>query len=188
MSRKVEPLTSDQIKDVADRAEGLKPPHSGGRPTSYQPSFAEQAVKLCKLGATDAEMADFFEVVQSTFYRWKNEYPAFSEALKAAKAEADDRVERSLYNRAVGYTFDSEKVFQFQGEIVRAKTKEHVPPDVTAQIFWLKNRRSQEWRDVRQHEVGGPGDFAGMPDDELLREIKARAKTLGVAVPKHLDS
>lgn len=189
MSRKAPLPSQDEIKDIADRAEGLKPErHAGGRPTSYQPTFVEQAVKLCKLGATDAEMADFFEVAQSTFYKWKNDYPEFSEALKAGKAEADNRVERSLYNRAVGYTFDSEKVFQFQGQIVRTNTKEHVPPDTTAQIFWLKNRKSQEWRDVRQHEVGGPGDFASLGDDELMREIKAKAKTLGVTVPKQLHS
>ena len=75
--------------------------------------------------------------------------------LKSGKEVADNRVERSLYNRAVGYTFDSEKVFQHQGEIVRAKTVEHVPPDTTAGIFWLKNRKPAEWRDKIEHQVGG---------------------------------
>ena len=140
------------------------------------------------LGATDAEMADFFDVAISTFYRWKNEFPEFSEALKTAKASADERVERSLYHRAVGYTFDSEKVFQFQGEVVRAKTKEHVPPDTTAAIFWLKNRRSKEWRDVRQHEVGRPGDFSELDDDALLKAVREKAKELGVPIPKTLHS
>lgn len=171
------------------KPQGAEQPKQGkGRPSSYDPGYAEQAVKLCKLGATDMEIADFFEVDVRTIYRWKNDFPDFCQALKTGKQELDERVERSLYNRAVGYTFDSEKVFQFQGQIVRASTKEHVPPDATAMIFWLKNRRSKDWRDVRQHEVGGPGDFTGMADDELMRAIKERAKALGVVVPKHLDS
>jgi hypothetical protein len=49
----------------------------------------------------------------------------------------------------------SEKVFQFQGQIIRAETKEHVPPDTTAGIFWLKNRRPEAWRERQQHEHTG---------------------------------
>jgi hypothetical protein len=123
-------------------------------------------------------MAAFFEVAVSTFYKWKNEHPEFSEAIKLAKVVADERVERSLYHRAVGYTFDGEKVFQFQGQVVRAQTKEHVPPDTTAMIFWLKNRRPKEWRDIRQHEVGGVGDFDQLSDAELLEAIEREADDL----------
>jgi hypothetical protein len=64
-------------------------------------------------------------------------------------ADADDRVERSLYNRAIGYSYDAVKIFcSRDGEIIEAPYVEHVPPDVTACIFWLKNRRPQDWRDV----------------------------------------
>lgn len=121
--------------------------HPGGRPTDYKPEFAEQAKKLCELGATDADLADFFSVTDRTIYRWSAKHPEFCHALKAGKETADDRVERSLFHRAVGYSYDSEKVFQFQGAVVRADTKEHVPPDTTAAIFWLKNRRRDQWRD-----------------------------------------
>lgn len=155
-----------------------------GRPTSYRPEYVEQAKKLCQLGATDAEMAAFFEVAVSTFYKWKAEISEFSEAIKSAKEIADERVERSLYHRAVGYTFDSEKVFQFQGQIVRTPVKEHVPPDTTAAIFWLKNRRSKDWRDIRQYEVGQPGDFAQLSDEELLAALSDEASQIGVTKPK----
>ena len=66
--------------------------------------------------------------------------------------EADTRVEQSLYQRAVGYSFKSEKIFYKDGEVTRVPIVEHVPPDVTAQIFWLKNRDPARWRDAWQVE------------------------------------
>lgn len=128
---------------------------SGGRPTSYKPEFAEQAEKLCLLGATDEDLADFFGVAIRTIANWKAQNDEFLQALKAGKEAADERVSRSLYHRAVGYTFDSEKIFHFQGQITRAETREHVPPDTTACIFWLKNRRPDLWRDKTEHEHAG---------------------------------
>lgn len=129
---------------------------AGGRPSSYKPEYAEQAAKLCALGATDMELANFFDVDTATIYRWRNLHEEFCEAVTCGKEKADERVARSLFNRAVGYTFESEKVFQYQGEIVRAKTLEHVPPDVGAAFNWLKNRRPDEWRDKQTQEHTGP--------------------------------
>lgn len=141
---------------------------AGGRPTAFKPEYVEQAKKLCELGATDVEIADFFKVAVSTFYLWKNKQQEFSEALKAGKSAADERVERSLYHKAVGYTFESEKVFQFQGQIIRAPTREHVPPDTTAMIFWLKNRRADDWRE-KTEQVIRHEHVNQMSDDELSR-------------------
>lgn len=127
-----------------------------GRPTSFKTEFVEQARKLCELGATDLELADFFEVDVSTVYRWKHTHPDFCEALLVGKDALDDRVERSLYQRAVGYSFNSEKVWQYQGAVVRTDTVEHVPPDPGAAMSWLKNRRSDKWRDKQEveHNIG----------------------------------
>lgn len=127
-----------------------------GRPTEYQAEFAEQAAKLCALGATDFELADFFGVDTRTIYRWKNTRADFCQSVKVGKEKADERVERALFNRAVGYSFESEKVFQFQGEVVRAPTVEHVPPDPGAAFNWLKNRKPEEWRDKVTQEHQGP--------------------------------
>lgn len=158
-----------------------KPKSKGGRPSAYQADFAVQAEKLCKLGATDAELADFFGVSTVTIWRWQSAHEQFCNALKRGKESADERVERSLYNRAVGYTFDSEKVFQHQGSIVRAKTIEHVPPDTTSMIFWLKNRRPEQWRDkteqVVRHEHANE-----LSDDELARIATGGGE--GNATPK----
>ena len=126
-----------------------------GRPSSYRKEFAKQAEKLCELGATDMELADFFEVNVSTIYRWKHTQPKFCEALKVGKDFLDDRVERSLYQRAVGYSFNSEKVFHHQGTITRADTVEHIAPDAGAAMSWLKNRRGEKWRDKQDVEHSG---------------------------------
>lgn len=123
------------------------------RPTSYKPEFVETARELCAQGATDREVAHALDIAESTLYVWQNKYPEFAEALKVSKAIADDRVERSLYRRAVGYSFDAVKIFQNGTQIPYV---EHVPPDTTAMIFWLKNRRKAQWRD-RTELTGADG-------------------------------
>ncbi len=126
-----------------------------GRPPKYQPDFARQAAKLCALGATDEDLAEFFAVNVRTIGRWKVEHEAFCGALKLGKGAVDDKVERSLYQRAVGYSYDTVKVFTHQGQVIRAEHREHYPPDTTAAIFWLKNRRPEEWRDKQDVNHGG---------------------------------
>ncbi len=129
-----------------------------GRPSDYEPEFADQARKLCKLGATDVDLADFFQVSSRTIPRWAAAHDEFCQALKAGKESADDRVERSLYHKAVGYSFDALHFSSFQGAVTETPYREHVPPDTTAGIFWLKNRRQKEWRDRIEHTGadGGP--------------------------------
>lgn len=128
---------------------------AGGRPTAFKKEFIEQARKLCRLGSTDEDLADFFKVSIRTISNWKSEHAEFLQALKGGKEEADDRVERSLYQRAIGYTSDAVKIFMPAGAKapVYAKYREHVAPDTTAAIFWLKNRRKEDWRD--RHELTG---------------------------------
>ncbi len=126
-----------------------------GRHSSFKEEYIGQAEKLCALGATDVELADFFGIDISTLYRWKNEFEGFCEAIKTAKEAADNRVERSLYARATGYTFDTEKVVGGKDGAEVVPYREHVPPDTTAMIFWLKNRMPKQWRDRRIEEISG---------------------------------
>jgi hypothetical protein len=123
-----------------------------GRPSDYCPEFAGQAAKLCELGATEFDLSEFFKVSLPTIWRWRTSIPEFCSAVAVGKNTADDRAEMSLYHRAIGYSYNSEKVFQFQGEIIRAPIVEHVPPDVGALSLWLKNRRPKEWRDRSEVE------------------------------------
>jgi hypothetical protein len=101
---------------------------------------------------------------------------------RAGKQVADSRVERSLYQRAVGYNYESVKIFMpaNRSKPVYAKYTEHVPPDVTAGIFWLKNRDPQHWRDSQQMEhVLGKYIISDRPmsEEEWARE---RADVLDV--------
>ena len=140
-------------KPKAKQPTAAEPKRGRGRPSGYRPEFAEQARKLCELGATDFEVAKFLNIDSATFYRWRHSFPEFCESLKAGKDVLDERVVRSLAHKALGYTFESEKIFANQGKILRAKTIEHVPPDTTAMIFWLKNRRPAEFRDRQEMKV-----------------------------------
>jgi hypothetical protein len=151
-----------------------------GRPSSYKPEFVHQAEALCKLGATDVELSDFFDVSINTIGNWKTQHADFLGALKAGKDIADDRVERSLYQRAIGYTYDAVKIFMpaSHNEPVYAPYREHAAPDTTACIFWLKNRRKVDWRD-RQELTGADGkDLIPQATDE------DRVKALAVLLAK----
>lgn len=129
----------------------------GGRPTKYKPEYNAQAAKLCALGATDTDLADFFNVSVRTIDNWKVRHEGFLQSLKAAKDIADEKVERSLFQRAVGYQTDSVKIFMPAGaeKPVYAEYRENVQPDVTAAIFWLKNRKKDEWQEKSTQEQTG---------------------------------
>lgn len=128
-----------------------------GRESKFKPEFVDQVQKLCRLGATDAEVADFFAVDRTTVWRWGHAHPEFAEAMTLGKGPADDRVERSLYHRAIGYEHPEDKIFIRDGEPVVVPTVKHYPPDTTAAIFWLKNRRPDLWRDRHEH-TGADGE------------------------------
>lgn len=119
---------------------------AGGRPSKYKKEYANIAKKMCELGATDFDIIQALQIATSTFYLWKHEHPEFSESLKVGKKSTDDRVEMSLYRKAVGYEYEAVKIFQFQGEEVVVPYTEIQHPDTTAAIFWLKNRRPEKWR------------------------------------------
>jgi len=127
------------------------------RPTKYRAEFAEQARKLCRLGATDRELADFFGVQESTINKWKLAHPAFSESLKTGKGMADAEVAEKLFKRATGYSHEAVKIFNDQGSPLQVPYTEHYPPDTTACIFWLKNRRPDLWRDKVEQQLEHSG-------------------------------
>ena len=123
------------------------------RPTKFKTTFSRQAKALAVLGATDKQMAGFCGVSESTINLWKQKHPKFSESLKEGKREADNRVVQALFQRAIGYSHPEDDIRVCDNHIVITPTTKHYPPDTTACIFWLKNRRQAEWRD--RHEFQG---------------------------------
>lgn len=117
------------------------------RPTDYRQEYAEQARKLCLLGFTDKQLAVFFDVNESTINRWKQKYPEFCKSIKSGKVVADAQVAESLFKRATGIEVTEVEVRDDGKKKVKRVTKKHIPPDPTAQIFWLKNRQPELWRD-----------------------------------------
>lgn len=129
-----------------------------GRPRKFRPEYIEQARKLIERGATVMELADFFNVNPATIWHWGQREPEFFNALRIDDAAATDRVKRSLFERAVGYTTISEKITvdAKTGKVTRTPFREHVPPDVSAASLWLRNKAPSEWRDrSEQHVTGG---------------------------------
>jgi hypothetical protein len=129
-----------------------------GRPATYKPEFAAQAKKLCVFGATDADLADFFGVAWRTISKWAVQHPEFGHALKEGKEARDSRIERRLAEKAMGYTVDAIKIIPpsaANAKTIVVEYQEHIPPDTTAAIFWLKNRKPKEWRDSQQMEHSG---------------------------------
>lgn len=161
----------------ANAAEHVAVTRKVGRPTAYKPEYAELGQKLAKFGATDQEMADFFEVNVATLYRWRNVHEEFRDAISAAKEGADQRVERSLYQQAVGYEREAVKIMlpaKSRKPLV-VEYREYVAPNATAAMFWLKNRQSDRWKDVSTSQVTGADGGAIVVEqttkDEMVGEL-----------------
>lgn len=95
-------------------------------------------------GLTDEQMAKNIGIATSTFYNWEKKSIEFLEALKRGKEVVDFEVENALLKRALGYEYEEET---YENGVLTKKVKKQVAPDTTAQIFWLKNRKPDKWRD-----------------------------------------
>lgn len=104
-------------------------------------------------GLTDDQIAKNMGISRSTLNEWRNKYPDISDALKKSKELADREVENALYKRAIGYEYTETKTVISDKDGVKTETiVKQVAPDVTAQIFWLKNRKRDQWRDKIDHD------------------------------------
>lgn len=116
-------------------------------------------------GLTDDQIANNMGISRSTLYEWKRKYPDISDALKIGKEVADITVENALYKRAVGYTAEDTRTKVVAGEeIERIITQREIPPDITAIIYWLKNRKPDQWRDK-------PVAGADKSEDDIVQKL-----------------
>ena len=117
-------------------------------------------------GLTDEQIAENMGISRQTLYDWKSKFPDISYTLKRGKEVIDRQVENALLKRALGYSYDEvtqESTWNPKKEkfemIVSKVIKKEVQPDTTAQIFWLKNRKPEAWRDKQQLEHMGDIEF-----------------------------
>jgi hypothetical protein len=144
-----------------------------GRPTKYREEYAEQVHKLCLLGATDEQIADFFGVAVSTVFEWNERQPEFSEARRNGKEIADATVAEALYHRAIGYEHDAVQIMAYEGHSFEHPYIKRYPPDTAAAFIWLKNRAG--WSDRQDVNLRTPD---GIQVEDLspaeLRDRKAQ--------------
>lgn len=117
-----------------------------GRPTKFDDNVRKKISYLYSQGLTDAQVSEIIGVSRSTLWEWKQKYEDFSSTITAQKIFADGMVEDALLSRAVGYDYEEEKAFCYKGQIIKVMVKKHAIPDVSAQQFWLNNRKPDEWK------------------------------------------
>ena len=127
-------------------------------------------------GLTDKQIAENIGVAYSTFRDWIKRFPALSAPLKRGKEVIDRQVENALLKRALGYEYvETTKELTDLGLTVTKQVTKQVAPDTTAQIFWLKNRKPQEWRDKKETEVTGNLNVNNPFSDLSVEELRKLA-------------
>jgi hypothetical protein len=145
-----------------------QPADKGGRPSKYKAVFNQQGYRLCLLGAIDKEIAEFFEIAESTLNEWKKDHPGFSESLKKGKKTADSIVAEKLFKRATGYSHADVDIKVVENKILKTRFTKYYPPDTTAAIFWLKNRDKENWRDKQLLDI----DLNNLSEEDCKRIAK----------------
>ncbi len=118
-----------------------------GQPTKFKQEYCEKVEGLCRLGLTDKQIAEYFDVSLRTLYNWKLKHPEYLRAEKRGKQDADERVAEFLWKKATG---------QVEGGCT------------TAAIFWLKNRQRNVWSDRKEHAVA----TVSLSQEDWLKRLK----------------
>lgn len=177
----------------------------------YLPGFDRQAHLLCRLGATDAELAEFFRVSERTINNWKRMYVTFFQSIKSGKMWADAEAADGLFRRATGFRYTEVKTKKVRpmaadngdGGIVAAgdddllvvevvTTEKEALPDTSAAFIWLKNRRPKDWRDKIEIENTAkldPEMMARIKTEFVERMAASRARQQQVLIERgYLDA
>ncbi len=164
------------------------------RNTTYKDWITEEGlIKIegwARDGLINEQIAEQIGIHPSTLYDWQNKYPEIAEALKKGKEVIDRKVENALLKRALGYEYEEvtkermikkdvkgEPMTDLHGfpisEMVTTKiVTKQVVPDTTAQIFWLKNRKPEQWRDKQDIDVKGEIDTNNPLKNLTIEELK----------------
>lgn len=134
------------------------------------------------LGATHVEIAAFIGIAPRTLTEWRDRFPELKQATALAKDTADERVIRALYQRACGYEQEVTKLFKIGDGVRDYPLIEKVPADVAAQIWWLKNRRPEEWRDRQLIGIGGDKDAPAVQVEDKRQSPREIARLIAFAL------
>ena len=138
-------------------------PKKLGRPSVFSDAVIQKIIELYKEGRTEQQVADIIGVHVDTIRKHKKSNDSFLWASKEAKQIADEMVEASLFKKAIGFNYYEE---QSTKDGVLALQK-YCAPDTKAQIFWLKNRKSDDWKDrVEVEQKSTASVFLGTGDGE----------------------
>ncbi len=142
----------------------------------YHKSLLPATRNAANTGMTERELAEFLGISYQTLLNWKSDIPEFREAIVAGKEGPNQRVVAALYQSAIGYTVEIKKgQVNKQGELVEWTETQFIKPEVTAQIFFLKNRDNQNWND---RNGNAEGSFENLSDAELARLVRDKASRL----------
>lgn len=164
---------------------------NAGRKSKYETHvkpYLHLITQWCKNGSTEAQIYKKLKVGKDGFYDYKKKYKELSEALKIGKDDSDDLVESALYKRAVGYSYDEVRE-EYDGDVLIKKTvvRKQEAPDTTAQIFWLKNRRPDRWRNNDRLEISNNNTdvhnavLASLKQRETANKIKEAVEEINDA-------
>jgi transposase-like protein len=120
----------------------------------WSATHIKRVEKLALLGCTDAQIAAAFDIALTTLKNWRRQYPAFAEAMRRGKLEADAEVAVSLRQRALGYSHPDSVITTHLGKVTITRVKKHYPPDTQAAAIWLYNRQPAMWRRVPDESQG----------------------------------
>lgn len=157
----------------------------------WNDSRPREAFRLALLGATDRQIAEFFECNVQTIDYWKRKKPEFAKALKRGKMEANARVAESFYKRATGYDVTESKVVYEKGKPVQVQVTRHIPADPWSAHKWLSTRcRDMGWADVQQHEIKNTNlnitkiDLSGMTWEQLnvIKELGLQSQNKSLTI------
>lgn len=174
-------------KKTRERKKAVKK-RGRGRPSEFKPEYVNQAYKLALLSLTDTEIANVFDVSESTLNLWKKQHSEFSESITRGKESADANVADRLYQRAMGYEHDDVHISTFEGDVIITPIRKHYPPDTQAASLWLRNRQPRKWRDKQEHVLStdpeNPIRIENIPTD-ARRQIRQAFEQSRFETPVH---
>ena len=162
-----------------------------GRYRKWCDRYGHEVVRrLAEEGLSDAEIAERCELSAENFERWCKKYPKLRNAVEMGRQEADFSVVEALYKKATGYNVRTNKTHKLKcvdfDPVTGKKVKEYeslavgvdesyVPPDLKAEIFWLKNRQPCRWKEKELHVddgEDGDGGVVEIPRADRIGEIE----------------